>query len=116
MNMFYTATFAQLHEIPPSMATVSISSETPDWYYGWAYRPLAPRHWDDMDDEDAYISHFTKEVLMALNPITVAQDLYRLGCSRPVVLLVNDAADPLCHSRVVADWLTKAGFPCGIFE
>ncbi len=116
MNMFYTATFAQLHEIPSSMATISISSETPDWYYGWAYRPLAPRHWDDMDDEDAYISHFTKEVLVALNPVTVAQDLYRLGCSRPVVLLINGAADPLCHSRVVADWLTEAGFPCDVFE
>lgn len=116
MNMFYTATFAQLHKIPPSMATISISSATPDWYYGWTYRPLAPRHWDDMDDEDAYSSHFTKEVLAALNPITVAQDLFRLGCSRPVVLLVNDAVDPLCHSRVIADWLTEAGFPCGIFE
>jgi len=81
--MLYTSYFAQLKNLPPNIAPVSICGKAPDWYRGLQYKKLAPRYgffseWKRNRDNDFYIRHFNAEVLEHLNPTRVVSELWNL--------------------------------------
>lgn len=84
---------------------VSIAGRAPDNYKGRQYKKLAPKIWffkkyKKDGNEKYYIKHYYKEVLDALNPYEVYQDL-----GEDAILLCWEPPGKFCHRHIVAEWL-----------
>ena len=75
------------------------------------YKPLAPRKDMLRMSEAEYRDIYVGEILAALDPETVVNDLERLAdCAEPVLLCWEQTADiasgkTYCHRHMVAGWL-----------
>lgn len=77
------------------------------------YKALAPS-WDILNNTngvDDYRPRFEAEILGALDPHRVLDDLYRLADGHPPVLLCFEklplTRSNFCHRTMVADWLNR---------
>lgn len=117
--MIYTTYFAKLRSLPPNIVPISICGKAPDWYNGIQYKKLAPKYsffakWKKNKDNDYYIKHFNQEVLSALSPQQVLEELKNLGGANIALVCYEKPCD-FCHRHLVADWFRKSGIQCEEF-
>lgn len=130
--MLYTTYFANIKNLPPNTIPVSICGKAPQGWNGLEYRKLAPKWsffsvWKETKDNDYYIEHFNKEVLEPLNIIRVTTELQVLlpyeireqmqnavwnDDKFHLALVCYEKPDDFCHRHLVAEWLSRHGFPC----
>jgi uncharacterized protein (DUF488 family) len=100
--MLKTSYFAKSAKAP---GAVSIARFPPKWYTGARYLPLAPA--PDMlriRDWEEYRRRYREEVLAALDPDKVLQDLEAIGAGHDIVLLCFEKDRAHCHRGLVAEW------------
>ena len=114
--MIYTSYFAKISKLPSNITPITICGKAPEWYKGIQYKKLAPKwsffsEWKKTHDNEYYIEHFNKEVLMPLNANDVIKELYALAGNEDIVLICYEKPDDFCHRHLVAEWLTSHGYP-----
>lgn len=117
--MIYTSYFAKLSKLPANITPIAICGKSPEWYKGIQYKKLAPKWsffsvWKQTHDNEYYIKHFNEEVLNTLNVETVIKELYSLAGKNQdndIVLICYEKPGDFCHRHLVADWLTRNGYP-----
>lgn len=135
MTLLYTSYFAQLRNLPENVIPISICGKAPEWYNGLQYKKVAPKYgffmeWKKNHDNDYYIEHYNEEVLSKLNPRGVIDEIYNLLSDEAkdiikqeglyktrsqkihVALICYEKPSDFCHRHLLAEWLTKVGFPC----
>lgn len=115
--MIYTSYFANLKKIPKYITPIAICAKSPDWYTGLQYKKLAPKWsffsvWKETHDNDYYIENFNKLVLNEVNVHLVVEELLKLAQNKDICLICYEKPGDFCHRHLVADWLTKNGYPC----
>ena len=117
--MIYTSYFAKLSKLPANIIPIAICGKSPEWYKGIQYKKLAPKWsffsiWKETHDNEYYIKHFNEEVLNPLNANDVINELYSLAGKNQdadIVLICYEKPGDFCHRHLVADWLTRNGYP-----
>ena len=117
--MIYTSYFAKLSKLPANITPIAICGKSPEWYKGIQYKKLAPKWsffsiWKETHDNEYYIKHFNEEVLNPLNVNDVINELYSLAGKNQdndIVLICYEKPGDFCHRHLVADWLTRNGYP-----
>lgn len=120
--MIYTSYFAKAKYLPPYIIPISICGKAPKGWNGLQYKKLAPKYeffmkWKESHDNDYYIKCFNEQVLNTLTPAEVLTDISKLvyglnfGVS-DICLLCYEKPEDFCHRHLVAEWLTKNGYPC----
>ena len=117
--MIYTSYFAKLSKLPANITPIAICGKSPEWYKGIQYKKLAPKWsffsvWKQTHDNEYYIKHFNEEVLNTLNVETVIKELYSLAGKNQdndIVLICYEKPGDFCHRHLVANWLTRNGYP-----
>ena len=139
--MIYTSYFANIKKLPNNYIPISICGKAPDWYKGLQYKKLAPKweffkKWKETKDNEYYIEHFQKEVLILINQEKIIQELESLiknssdidenikasmydehytiwnNPNINIVLICYEKPNDFCHRHLVAKWLTDYGYPC----
>lgn len=117
--MIYTSYFAKINKLPDTIVPVSISAKTPSGYKGLQYKQLAPKYdffmqWKQTHDNDYYIKCFNEQVLSPLTAEQVLKEISALvgDLNKEVCLVCYEKPEDFCHRHLVAEWLTKNGFPC----
>ena len=115
--MIFTSYFGNLKNLPKDIVPIAICGKIPDWYDGLCYRDLAPKYkffmeWKKNHDNNYYIEHYNEEVLDNLCSHFVVGDLYDMAEGKNFALICYEKPDEFCHRHLVADWLTKNGYPC----
>lgn len=117
--MIYTSYFAKLSKLPEHITPIAICGKSPEWYNGLEYKKLAPKwsffsEWKKTHDNDFYIKHFNKEVLLPLDANNIVKELYALAGKNQdedIVLICYERPSDFCHRHLVADWLSNHGYP-----
>lgn len=87
---------------------IGIAVGPPNWWRGPNYPPLAPtRRMLKMTLPD-YNKAFA-EILAALDPQRVVDDLYELAHGWEPIILCWEKPEDVCHRHYVSRWLTEAG-------
>ena len=133
--MIYTSYFAQIRNLPENVIPISICAKAPAWYKGLQYKAVAPKYgffmeWKKNHDNDYYIEHYNKEVLLQLNARGVVDELYDLlpdelktiikeeGTYKVrsqkihIALICYEKPSDFCHRHLLAEWLSVHGFEC----
>ena len=91
---------------------VSVARSNPRWFKGADCKLLAPS-WPLLDDYkskrinwDEYVTRYTRDVLDRL-------DVNKVGLQLDgwILLCWESPDDPHCHRHIIAQWLTRAGYP-----
>ena len=122
--MLYTSYFAKAKNIKdPNTICVSISLHPPKWFNGLCYKKVSPTQqilddWHAHYDEKNYKIEYEKQVISNLVARDIVLDLIKLTENKydTIVLLCYETPDKFCHRHIVAEWLTKNGFPCKELE
>ena len=111
--MIYTSYFANIHNLP-FKDCIAICHWKPGYFKGPHYRLVAPTEQmvleykagkQDQEAKDKYIKAYQK-VLDSLDPEIVGKTLQNK------ILLCYERPGDFCHRHLLAEWLTKHGFPC----
>lgn len=107
----YTSYFANLQKLPSDVVPISIARYNPKWYQGATYAELAPPAWllqqyKRDGDFNSFGLLFIDEVLCALSPDRVIDELSVLSQGRDVALLCWEKEQSVCHRSLVAEWLS----------
>jgi len=100
-----TSYFAISSKLPNA---ISIAANSPEFYTGKEYIPLAPT-WDiyqqykQTNDSDLYTSRYVEEILLPLDASQVYDELGRFS-----ILLCWEAPGKFCHRRIVAKWFEES--------
>ena len=125
--MVYTTYFARIKDLPDNVIPIAIcSGHLPEGlqHLRW-YKKLGPKWsffkiWKQTHDNDYYTKHFNQEVLGVLNPDEVVKELNKFIRNYPIdtsiALVCYEKPEDFCHRHLVADWLTKAGYPVKEYE
>ena len=113
--MVYTSYFAQLKNLPNTIAPIAICGKSPDWYTGLQYKKLAPKigffqEWKKTHDNDYYVKCFYEQVLSFLTADQVMRELNALSGGKDVALLCYEKPGDFCHRHIVSEWLNKSGY------
>ena len=120
--MIYTSYFANLKKIPSEVIPVAICAKKPDFYKGLIYSKLAPSYdalmmYKKDNNVKDYMIKYKAETLSKLDPKTVVTELGNLtNNAKDIVLLCYEKPDSYCHRQFVAEWLSRAGYPCQEFK
>ena len=111
----YTTYYANVRNLPNGVVPISIAGWAPDGWRGLEYKRIAPKwwffkEWKENHDDDFYIRNFKKEVLDALNPDKVWNDLRRMSEGAPFALVCYEKPTDFCHRHLVAEWLRRHGY------
>lgn len=111
----YTSYFANIKNLPDDVVAVAICAHTPKGYQGLHYPRLAPSidllyHYKVNGDEVAYTKEYN-EYLQYLDIQKVVADLEHISGGYNVALICYEKPEDFCHRHLVADWLTKNGYP-----
>ena len=111
----HTSYFAMESKLPEGYVPVSISLYTPDWFKGWCHTRLAPTSsmlFDYKRDphDERYTESYRRIILEQLSPKEMWESLERIGAEN-IVLMCWEKPGKFCHRHLVAEWLTKAGYP-----
>lgn len=117
--MIYTSYYANMKKITarfPNLVSISIAAKHPRGYDGLEYKKLAPKYdffkkWKENHDNEYYIKEYNRQVLNTLNPKLVVEELYMISKNKDIVLLCYEKPNDFCHRHLVADWLSKNGYP-----
>lgn len=117
--MIYTSYFGKIKELEENnLIPIAICGGIPNEYRGKWYKKLAPSwsifsEYKEFGDSTRYTDRFFNEILSKRNPEIVYNDLYNLADGTPnFVLVCYETPEKFCHRHLVAQWLTKHGFPC----
>lgn len=112
--MIFTTYFAKLPKLPEDIIPISIAVKPPAGYKGLSYSKLFPteemvRRYKKTKDEMSYIRYYQNNILNALNPYDVLEDLRKLAGSDKVALVCYEKPGDFCHRHLVAKWLKRIG-------
>ena len=120
--MIYTSYFAKINKLPADAICISISRHAPKGYNGLVYKELAPsweilRQYKVNNNRKEYTDEFLK-ILKQMDPHSVVHDLYALAGDqdRDIVLVCYEKSTDFCHRHLVAEWLTKNGYPVSEYQ
>ena len=117
--MIYTSYFGKLKSLPKNTVPVAICGSAPEWYHGAQYKKLAPKWnffkvWKEIHDNDYYLQNFDEQVLAALDPDEVVNELNEFIRNYPIdteiALICYEKPGDFCHRHIVAEWLKGAGY------
>lgn len=117
--MIYTSYFGKLKSLPKNIVPIAICGGLPDWYHGAWYKKLAPKWsffkvWKETHDNDYYLQNFDEQVLAALDPDEVVNELNEFIRNYPIgteiALICYEKPGDFCHRHIVAEWLEGAGY------
>ena len=119
--MIYTTYFAKLKKLPENIIPIAICAKPPKCCTGPIYRPLAPKYdffqkYKITGDVVEFTENYLGQVLNQLNPVSVVTNLYyQLGLAPntcDIALVCFEKPTDFCHRRLVAEWLSTAGYEC----
>ena len=112
----YTTYFAKLKDLPEDIVPIAICGKAPKGWQGLSYPVLAPKKWwwfewkeNKHEDQDYYRAMYKETVLDPLIPLSVYQDLEKMGGGKNVALVCYEKPDKFCHRQLVAEWLRWSG-------
>ena len=112
----YTTYFANLRNLPEDIVPIAICGKAPKGWQGLSYPVLAPKKWwwlewkeNKHEDQDYYRAMYKETVLDPLIPLSVYQDLEKMGGGKDVALVCYEKPDKFCHRHLVAEWLSWSG-------
>ena len=123
-NKIYTSFFANVRNLSSrEFFLVCIRGDYPDWYNGFAYKPLVPRKWwfewkslkKKTPAQYYYADYFYRKKYQETNlskttPERVISELKMLANGRKIVLICGEVPPEFCHRRIVDSWLSENGF------
>lgn len=112
----YTTSFSRIGRLPDSIVPISICGRAAAWYQGLQYKVLAPKYWffaryQKNRNKKEFTRHFNADVLASLSADNVVGHLAVLSGGKDVALICHEEPDAFCHWHLVANWLTKNGYP-----
>lgn len=102
--------------MPEDIVPIAICGKAPNGWEGLSYPALAPKKWwwiqwkySKNEDLNYYREMYKETVLDPLIPLSVYQDLEKMGGGKDVALVCYEKPDKFCHRQLVAEWLRWSG-------